>query len=281
MREIRRRKDSIAGTRQITKAMKLVATVKLQKARKKAEESRPYTIFVRQVVQSILAASSELDSPWLRNGKGDRLAVIAITSNRGLAGGYNVNLVRKLTESGLPKDKVSVYAVGRKGRDALARQGYAVAGDYSEVINEPLYRDAMELGNRVLKEYGDGSLEAIYLLYTSFQNTVSHVPVLLRLLPVKEKPEKKEDEIPVPMNYEPDEETVLDRLIPAYVTNQIYGAFLESLASENGARMAAMDASTANAEEMMERLDLLYNRARQGTITQELTEIMAGAEAVQ
>ena len=282
MREIKRRKDSIANTQQITKAMKLVATVKLQKARGKAEEGKPYSEFVYNVVKSILAKTPGIDHPYLKSGNGGKYAAIVITSNRGLAGGYNSNLVKLVTQKNWPKDQVEIYAIGRKGRDSLERQGYKIAEDYSEVINEPLYKDAMEIGSKLLKEYRNGQVGEIHLFYTSFKNTVTHIPTVKRLLPVEDM---SGEQIPADtqaiMNYEPDEETVLNAVIPKYMTSLIYGALLESLASENGARMAAMDAATGNAEEMIEELALLYNRARQGTITQELTEIIAGAQAIQ
>lgn len=281
MREIKRRRDSIANTQQITKAMKLVATVKLQKARGKAEEGKPYSEFVYHVVRNILARSKEMDHPYLKRRNSGKYAVIVITSNRGLAGGYNSNLVKLITQSHLPKEEVEVYAVGRKGRDALSRQGYTIAADYSEVINEPIYKDAMEIGEKLLKEYKSGRIREIDLFYTSFKNTVSHIPTVKKLLPVEDMFPDDSERPQALMNYEPDEETVLNVMIPKYMTNLIYGALLESLASENGARMAAMDAATGNAEEMIENLALLYNRARQGSITQELTEIIAGAQAIQ
>lgn len=281
MREIKRRRDSIANTQQITKAMKLVATVKLQKARGKAEEGKPYSEFVYHVVRNILARSKGMDHPYLKRRDSGKYAMIVITSNRGLAGGYNSNLVKLISQTKIPKEEVEIYAVGRKGKDALSRQGYTIAADYSEVINEPLYKDAMEIGEKLLKEYKSGRVKEIDLFYTSFKNTVSHIPTVKKLLPVDDILPNDSIKPQAIMNYEPDEETVLNAMIPKYMTNLIYAALLESLASENGARMAAMDSATGNAEEMIENLGLLYNRARQGSITQELTEIIAGAQAIQ
>lgn len=280
MREMKRRKDSIASTRQITKAMKLVATVKLQKAKVRAEEGEPYAAFVSEVVKSILTKSPERDHPYLREREGGKYAAIVITSNRGLAGGYNSNLVKLVTQRNLSRDQVRIYAIGKKGRDALARAGYEIAADYSEIIQAPLYKDAMEIGAGILEEYKNGQLRAIDLFYTSFKNTVSHIPAVTRLLPVKTETNKAQGKARALMSYEPDEETAFHVMIPNYVASLIYGALLESLASENGARMTAMDAATGNAEEMMESLALFYNRARQGAITQELTEIIAGTQAI-
>ena len=214
---------------------------------------------------------------------------MVITSTRGLAGGYNANVVRLVTGSGLKPEDVKIFAVGRKGRDALARKGYEIAADHSDVINEPLYSDAMEITRELLSLFEKQEIGEIYLAYTSFKNTVSQIPRFMKLLPVDtEAAELKGDaggEGLKPdlllMNYEPDETEVLDAIIPKYVSSLIYGAFLEAVASENGARMTAMDSATNNAEEMIEKLSLQYNRARQGSITQELTEIIAGANAIE
>ena len=159
---------------------------------------------------------------------------------------------------------------------------HRTAADYSDVINAPLYSDASEIGRRVLEDFEKGEIGEIYLAYTSFKNTVVHVPKLLKLLPVEFEPgEISEKEKNTPMNYKPGEEEALDIIIPKYMTSLLYGALTEAVASENGARMQAMDSATSNAEDMIESLGLQYNRARQGSITQELTEIIAGAEAVE
>lgn len=156
-----------------------------------------------------------------------------------------------------------------------------MAADYSDVINEPLYKDAQEIGKAVLDAFKNGEVGEIYLAYTSFKNTVSHQPKLMRLLPVElNKEEAATDGKSIPMNYEPDEEEVLNIIIPKYICGLIYSALVEAVASENGARMQAMDSATSNAEEMIADLSLMYNRARQGSITQELTEIIAGAQAI-
>ena len=149
------------------------------------------------------------------------------------------------------------------------------------MIEEPQYPDALRLSNELLEAYAAGEIGEIYLAYTAFKNTVSHEPTLLKLLPVEagaQEDTKKADDIP--MNFEPEDERALDLIIPKYITSLIYGGLVESAASENGARMQAMDSATSNAEEMIDSLTLLYNRARQSSITQELTEIIAGAEAI-
>lgn len=280
MRDIKRRKGSIQSTQQITKAMKLVSTVKLQRARASAESSKAYFNCMYQTVNRILTRVGSLQHRYLQPGDSGRKAVIVISSNRGLAGGYNSNIVKLVTRhEGWRKEDVLIYAVGRKGRDAFVREGYEVRMDMSDIVEEPAYPDAMLMCSELLKAYSEGEVGEIYLAYTSFKNTVSHVPTLLKLLPVEQAAET-EEEPDAPMNFEADDEEALEMIIPKYVTSLIYGGLMEAVASENGARMQAMDNATSNAEEMISDLTLKYNRARQGSITQELTEIIAGAEAI-
>ena len=283
MRDIKRRKVSVQSTQQITKAMKLVSTVKLQRARATAERSKGYFECMYKTVQSILARTGNIEHKFLQSGESTKKAVIVITSNRGLAGGYNSNIIKMITRHETwKKEDIEVYAIGSKGRDALARSGYNIRMDLSNIVEEPAYPDAMQLSRTLLESFEAGEIGEIYLAYTAFKNTVSHVPTLLKLLPVarQEEDSTEEDESNVLMNFEPDEEGALDLLIPKYITSLIYGGLVEAVASENGARMQAMDSATSNAEEIISDLTLKYNRARQGSITQELTEIIAGADAI-
>ena len=282
MRDIKRRKISITSTQQITKAMKLVSTVKLQRAKGKAETTKPYFDCMYDTIATMLSKSDNIDHPYLKSGVSSKKAVIVITSNRGLAGGYNNNVVKLITgEEDFKKEDLEIYAMGKKGRDSLAGKGYHIAQDLSDVMNGPMYSDAKELSDRLLERFEAGEIGEIYLAYTVFKNTVTHIPTLLKLLPVEFDPAEQDgDGNDVPMNYAPNEEEALGMIIPKYVTSLIYGGLMEAVASENGARMQAMDAATGNAEEMIQKLSLDYNRARQGSITQELTEIIAGAQAI-
>lgn len=280
MRDIKRRRSSIQSTQQITKAMKLVSTVKLQRARVSAEKTKSYFECMYDTVNSILARVGSIENLYLTTKASGQKAVVVITSNRGLAGGYNSNVVKLITgQKDWKKEEVSIYAIGSKGRDALARNGFTIAKDFSDMIEEPVYADAMHLSEVLLEEYRKGKLNEIYLAYTFFKNTVSHEPTLIRLLPVEPKEETASAPV-APMNFEISDEEALDLIIPKYVSSILYGALRESVASENGARMQAMDNATSNAEDMIGDLTLKYNRARQGSITQELTEIIAGAEAI-
>ncbi|MDY6104061.1 MAG: ATP synthase F1 subunit gamma [Acetatifactor sp.] len=280
MRDIKRRRGSIQSTQQITKAMKLVSTVKLQRARAGAERSKAYFDSMYSTVNSILSRVGHVEHRYLMPGKSPKKAVIVISSNRGLAGGYNSNVVKLVTRNEeWNKEDIVVYAIGSKGRDTLARSGYEIKETLTEVIEAPAYEDAMLLTRRLLESFEQDEIGEIYLAYTSFKNTVSHVPTLLKLLPVDFEPEE-ESTGQAMMNFEPEDEEALDMIIPKYITSLIYGAMVEAVASENGARMQAMDNATSNAEEMISDLALKYNRARQSSITQELTEIIAGAEAL-
>lgn len=288
MRDIKRRKESITSTSQITKAMKLVSTVKFQKAKDHAEETKPYFQKMYETVSHMLASvGDQCSHPLLRKVEKDGLikkGVILITSNRGLAGGYNSNIVKLVTRGDFDKEHTVIYPVGTKGLDAMKRLGYHCEGDYSEVINKPMFCDAVSLGKTVMTALEQGDIDEVYLAYTVFKNSVTQIPTLMKILPVdpeQAKPEEEETKnAKVLMNYEPGEEETLGYIIPLYMNSLIFGAMAEAVASENGARMQAMDSATSNAEEMIETLGLQYNRARQAAITQELTEIVAGASAI-
>lgn len=280
MRDIKRRKGSVQSTQQITKAMKLVSTVKLQRAKGRAEKSKTYFSCMYDTVVSMLSKAGTINHPFLHSAESGKKAVITITANRGLAGGYNSNIIKLIKGSDLKKEDVVIYPLGSKGRDALARLGYEIKGDFSDIIEEPIYADAMKISQKVLEDFAAGEIGEIYVAYTAFKNTVTHVPTLLKLLPVEVEDETNDKENNAILEFEPETEEAIDLIIPKYITSLIYGAIIEAVASENGARMQAMDSATSNAEDMISQLSLLYNRARQSSITQELTEIIAGAEAI-
>ena len=316
MRDIKRRRESIQSTSQITKAMKLVSTVKLQKAKGHAEETKPYFQKMYETVSGMLARSGGAEGPYQKEEKEGpkKKGVIVITSNRGLAGGYNSNVVKLVTQGDFDKENTVIFPVGRKGLESLRRYGYSCQGDYSEVMNKPLFGDAVSIGKTVTGALESGEIDELYLAYTVFKNTVTQIPTLIKILPFGEDdaqndaaqdaaaasqsaptpqsapasqsvsashsvPQEKQGPVAL-MNYEPEEEETLGYIIPLYVNSLIFGALVEAVASENGARMQAMDSATSNAEEMIGTLGLQYNRARQAAITQELTEIVAGAAAI-
>ena len=184
MREIKRRRTSIQSTQQITKAMKLVSTVKLQRARQRAENSKAYFTYMYKTITSMLAKAGNVDHPYVKGSDSKNVAIVTVTSNRGLAGGYNANIVRMVMGSGFDKENVRLYTVGRKGAEGLERKGYTIVADYSDVIEEPTFADAKEIGERLLADFANGEIGEIYVAYTEFKNTVSQVPKLMKLLPV-------------------------------------------------------------------------------------------------
>ena len=298
MRDIKRRKTGVQSTQQITKAMKLVSTVKLQRAKARAEQIKNYTVLMYDTIVSIMSRSGYMDHPLTKPNGSNKKAVVLITSNRGLAGGYNSNIIKLVTQSGWSPEETVIYAIGKKGREGVRRKGYDVVYENPDMIEEPIYSDATGLADELLAKYQSGEIGEIYIAYTIFKNTVVHVPRLQKLLPLGEGTTPTEsvsgsedEETILPdagkesakralMTYEPNEDEALSAIIPKYITNLIYGALIEAVASENGARMQAMDSATDNAEKMISSLELQYNRARQGAITQELTEIIGGAEAL-
>lgn len=260
--------------------MKLVATAKLQKAKEKAAETRPFFHKMHETIGSILGQSQHVSHPFLTEREVKRRGYIVMTSNRGLAGGYNSNLVKMVSREA-EKTSSSVVAIGRKGADSLRRNGFEVVATYNDVIEQPMYRDAVHIGERLLDMYRDGLIDEVYVAYTAFKSTLVQEATLLKVLPVDistfDTTEKKVSDM---MSYEPSAEEVLEQVVPKYINSMIFGALRESVASEHGARMTAMDSATENASEMIDKLSLEYNRARQASITQELSEIVGGAEAL-
>ena len=280
IREIKRRKLSIANTQQITKAMKLVSTAKLQKAKHQAESTRPYFLNVHTTISTILAKSSGVSHPFLEDRKGNKNLYIVITSNRGLAGGYNNN-VGKLTVNHLqPGFEGKVIAVGKKGAEYLRKRNMNVIASYNDILDDPTYGKASKISDQALELYMKGEVDNIYISYTHFQSTLVQEAKLLKMIPVSTD-EFEDEKGTSMMDFEPSAEFVLERILPKYLSSIIYGALKESAASEHGARMNAMDSATNNATEMIDKLSLKYNRARQSAITQEITEIVGGAEALQ
>lgn len=280
MRDIKRRRSSVQSIGHITKAFKLVSTAKLQKAKMMAEESRPFFNKMHATISSILKSSQNIQHPMLSQRESHKRAYVVITSNRGMAGGYNGN-VCKLIYKDAESQGASLITIGKKGHDLLKRKGYNIIESYNHIVEAPAYEDARDIGERLLKLYEEGEIDEVYIAYTTSKSAISQEAKLLKLMPLDASSfEDETDDDKVIMNYEPDPEVVLDQIIPKYINSVIYGALKESVASEHGARMTAMDSATNNANDMIEMLSLQFNRARQASITQELSEIVGGAEAL-
>ncbi len=283
MREIKRRRDSIGSTKQITNAMKLVATARLQKAKMGALETRPYFHKIHETIGSIIAQSGNTKHKYLVNRESKKTLYLVISSNRGLAGGYNNNIVKLVTtnEENDASDEVVVYSLGKKAGDLLKSRGYNIEESYNDAIEEPEFSKAVAISNLVLSKYEEGVYDRVYIAYTEFESIISQTPKLLKILPLNSEEFKLEEGAALSKTeFEPSPEEVLDKIIPQYIASVIYGGLMESRASEQGARQTAMDSATKNADEMISKLTLQYNRARQAAITQELSEIVAGAEAL-
>ncbi|CCQ94690.1 ATP synthase gamma chain [[Clostridium] ultunense Esp] len=279
-RDIKRRIRGISSTRQITKAMELVASAKLRKARERLEKSRPYYNTVYENIQQVLKDTKNLNHPYLKARKGDRAVYIVVSADRGLAGGFNSN-INRLVEDEIrnKKDKVSLVTVGLKGRDYFKRRGYNVIGEFLHITEEPSFSHAKAIGNLIMDIYEKGEVDKVYIAYTKFITTISQEAKLIRILPNDELKEGQAEKNAI-IEFEPSPDEVLDYLIPKYIQSVIYGALIESSCSQQGARRTAMESATDNAEEMIDELQLSYNRARQAAITAEISEIVSGAEAL-
>ncbi|MBS4538322.1 ATP synthase F1 subunit gamma [Clostridium sp. D2Q-11] len=280
MQDIKRRIKSVGNTKQITKAMELVSSAKLKKSRRRLEKTEPYFLTVLRSIQDILASSRGVSHPMLENREVKNKCYIIVTSDRGLCGGYNVNIIKKVEEQIDNKDQAKMITIGLKGKSHFKRRDYDVKGSFTGISEEPTFMDATQIANIALKLYKDGEVDEVNIAYTQFKSTISHEPTIMKLLPAEEIKENKSDVKNSLTEYEPSPEEVLDYLIPKYVKSVIYGAMIESSASEQGARRVAMESATENAEEIIDDLTLDYNRARQAAITQEIAEIVGGAEAL-
>lgn len=281
MRDIKRRIRSVNSTKQITKAMELVSTAKLRRSRGRLEKVRPYFETVNETVQEILGSSSNIDHSYTIEREVKKSLYIVITADRGLCGGYNINAIKKALEDIEDKEKVSFIVIGQKAKGYFSKRGYNIVGEYLNISEKPEYIDAKNIGRLALKLYKEGEIDEIKLVYTQFVSTISQVPKMVKLLPVaKEEKEKTEEEEFKYVSYEPSPGAVLDYLIPKYIESTVFGTLVESAASEQAARRVAMESATDNAEEMIDSLTLSFNQARQAAITQEITEIVGGAEAL-
>lgn len=278
MQSIKRRIKSVNGTRQITRAMNLVASSKLSKAKESYESSKPFFESITKVISSIV---KDADSVFTQKREVKNTGVIVITGDRGLCGGYNINVCKRALE--LEEKGSTVYfAVGSRGYDYLSHKSCNFSDVYTGISENPDYENAREIGERVTEMFVNNQLDRVYIVYTEYISTISNEPRVMQLLPVLSDDFEKSESTDLTMTlYEPSEESVLAYVIPKYVNAVIYGALTESAVCELTSRMTAMDSATDNASQMLDSLNLHYNRARQGAITQELTEIVSGSNALE
>jgi len=285
LKDIKKRISSVKNTQQITKAMKMVAAAKLRKAQDAAVSARPYAEKLHAVMSS-LAQREDSDGHALLNQRGTgRALVILMTADRGLCGGFNANVSKeaerfiRANKQGF--DDIDLMIIGRKGRDFLRnRVGDNIAKVLENITSDATYKTAQLIGQEVVDDYSAEKYDAVYIIYNAFKSAIEQIVTLERILPIQPEETEQIQEDSVDYIYEPNRGEVLSQLLPKMVEVQIFRALLESNASEQGARMSSMDSASRNAAEMIGKLTLQYNRARQAAITKELMEIISGAESI-
>ena len=284
LRTLRRRIRSTQNMQKITNAMELIAASRIARARAAVEQARPYAEGISQVIRDLSTATDLSDHPLLvRRDTVATVGVIVITGDRGLAGAYNSNVLRRaerlMTELRSEHD-IAVYQVGRKGESYFRYRGETFADSWFGVTDKPTYDDAASIGERVMADYRDERIDELRLVYTDFRSTLNQVPTAVRLLPVEPSAFRGGQAYPPLFEFEPTPEEIIERLLPRYVEHRIFAGLLESAASEHASRQRAMKAASENAEEIVGNLTRDANRARQAAITTEISEIVGGAEAL-
>ena len=274
-KEIKNRIRSMESTKQITKAMEMVAASKLRRAQAQVAGSRPYFEILRDTIDDIIDNNLDFSSPYLKERPGNRVMYIVIAGDRGLAGGYNSNILKLVQAEIQDKDAV-VLPIGKKAVDYFRSHHVQILTDtYAEAAAVSI-GDCFSISKTLSKAFKAGEFDEIHVAYTNFVSVLSQVPASMKLLPLVREQREKKGSIPVTL-YEPGSEEVFEAIVPEYLGGILYGALCESRASEQAARRTAMDSATSNAEEMIADLSLKFNRARQAAITQEITEIVAGS----
>lgn len=300
MRDIKRRIRSVKNTQQITKAMEMVSAAKLRRVQAQVLAGRPFAEKLQEALGRLLSSATgakrRVDHPLLEARPVKKVCYVVIAADRGLAGGYNANLIRKATDTLAAEEReYELITVGRRVRDFFVKRDYPIHDEYTQVGDEIDFAEARDLARRLMDAYKDGVFDEIYLIYSSFVNVSLHRPTVTRLLPLN-RPEApvesdadkadtaefvgSEESEELEYIYEPDATTLLRILLPRFVETLVYRALMEAKASEHGARMVAMRNASDNAEELIEGLTLSFNRARQASITTELAEIVGGANAL-
>jgi F-type H+-transporting ATPase subunit gamma len=284
-REIRRRIRSVRNTSQITRAMEMVSAAKMRRAQERVRASRPYSERIRLMIAGLSAVGESVEReqfPLLEQREIKRIGVVLVTADRGLAGAFNTNVIRRAVrfireDTGLPADLITV---GRKGRDFFNRTTQEIEAEITALGDAPSMDTLRPIIDIAVEDFTSGRVDAVYLIYTKFVNTLTQQPEVLQILPITPPEDATAEEQIQDFIFEPDPNTVLQALLPRYIETQVYQAILESVASEHSARMVAMRAASDNAAEFINELTLTLNKARQAQITREVSEIAAGAAAL-
>ena len=286
--DLRRRIRSVKNTQQITKAMKMVSAAKLRRAQDRVIAARPYAQQLREMLANLAeeAASDEraAESPWLVKREPRRIDLVFITSDKGLAGAFNSNLIKASQRFYAEHEgaEITLTLLGRKGRDFYRRRGVKVLGEYVNILGRPTYEDAAKIARDVSRRYRDVETDAVFLLNNEFKSVMAQRLSVMQLLPVEENSRDEKQERPQgEYIYEQSPLDMLERLMPRYVEVAIFRAMLETVAAEHAARMTAMDKASTNAKEVIETLTLNMNRIRQAAITKEIIEVVSGAAAAE
>lgn len=284
LKDIKRRIGSVRNTQKITKAMKMVAAAKLRRAQEAVEASRPYSDRMLAMLKGIAQRTSPEASPLLRRREVANAMVVVYSGDKGLCGPFNSAILKTTGKllGDLEGKGVSMVMLGKKGRDFYKRRPVNMVETIVDVARQHPYAVAEKIAERAITAYAEGKVDVVYLVYNKFKNVVVQVPQRVRLLPIEAPLAEEEGEHALAeYEYEPSAEEILEEIMRRYVMSQLHQALLESIASENGARMTAMDAATKNATEMIDNLTLEYNKARQAAITKELIEVVTGADALE
>lgn len=278
MKDIKRRIKSVGSTRQITKAMELVASSKLRKAKQRAEQARPYFTELYRSMCEIASANTDFSTVFTQKREVKNRLFIVVAGDRGLAGGYNSNVL-KLAAAAHADDaeKPKIIAVGKKSIEYFSKRGYDIVGSFPNVAEDIKPAMAYDIANIAIDMFKNGEVDDVQLFYTMFVSSLTQEPQQMSVLPMATQKLENYGT----MDYDPSPEAVFDRIVPRFTASLLQCAIVESYASEQGARRTAMESATDNADEMIASLSLLYNRARQASITQELTEIVGGANALE
>lgn len=288
LKEVRNRITSVSSTQQITKAMKMVSAAKLKRATNAIVQMRPYADKLNEILTNLSVSLEDAASPYMQVREPVRILIITVTSNRGLAGAFNTNVIKAANNlvasrysDQLRANNVSMVAIGRKAQEYYERRKYKVLGNNNELYTELNFENTSLITETIMQGFVNGDYDRVDLVYNRFRNAAVQYVVSEQLLPVA-KPDKKEAVKTVQVDYilEPSQEEIVNELIPKNIKVQLYKAVLDSHASEHGARMTAMDKATENAGDLLKALKLSYNQARQAAITTELTEIVSGAAAL-
>ena len=283
LKEIRNRITSVSSTMQITSAMKMVSAAKLKKATDAISQMRPYSDKLTELIQNLSTSfkSGDNDNPYTRIRPVKKILLVAVTSNRGLCGGFNSNIIKAINEIS-KKDhdkKIDVLSIGKKGTDLLSKK-YNVISSHDEIFENLNYENCSLIAVRLMKTFSSEDYDAVHLLYNRFKNAATQIVTTEQYLPIVA--ENKSDNIKLSADYiyEPSQDKIINQLLPKALKTQLLKSLKDSFASEHGARMTAMHKATDNAEELRDQLKLTYNQARQASITNEILEIVGGAEAL-